>query len=150
GRVQLAIIYRIDLILVFLDTFLSHLLWNTGDGGWYRAELYAGAEYFDAMGGYTSPCRRGYAKLLATTNMESKYKPKVRPRITDLINATIISMYREHLLSIDSGRAQKLLYQVVTPQTGAGPTSPKAASLSGYSLTSSSQAVFRTTRRPGD
>ncbi|KAJ7608071.1 1,3-beta-glucan synthase component bgs4, partial [Mycena polygramma] len=110
---RLAIIYRIDLTLVFLDTFLSHLWWNTGDGGWYRAELYAGAEYFDAMGGYTSPCRRGYAKLLATTNMESKYKPKVRPRITDLINATIISMHREHLLSIDSGHAQKLLYQVV-------------------------------------
>jgi 1,3-beta-glucan synthase len=53
--------------------------------------------------------KRIYAKLLATTDMEIKYKPKVL--VSQVWNAIIISMYREHLLSID--HVQKLLYHQV-------------------------------------
>src|SRR6266436_5341409 len=47
-----------------------------------------------------------YAKLLATAEMEVKYKPKVF--VSQIWNAIIISMYRDHLLSIDN--VQRLLY----------------------------------------
>ncbi|KAJ1841846.1 1,3-beta-D-glucan synthase, partial [Coemansia sp. RSA 486] len=54
--------------------------------------------------------KRIYAKILATADMEVKYKPKVL--CSQIWNAVVISMYREHLLSVD--HVQKLLYQQVT------------------------------------
>lgn len=59
--------------------------------------------------------KRIYAKILATHDMEIKYKPKVL--VSQIWNAIIISMYREHLLSID--HVQRLLYhQVPSEQDG--------------------------------
>ena len=59
--------------------------------------------------------KRIYAKILATADMEVKYKPKVL--VSQVWNAIIISMYREHLLSID--HVQRLLYhQVPSEQDG--------------------------------
>lgn len=70
--------------------------------------------------------KRIYAKLLVTKDMEVKYKPKVRSLVllyyrvlidpikvlvSQIWNAIIISMYREHLLSID--HVQKLLYHQI-------------------------------------
>lgn len=59
--------------------------------------------------------KRIYAKVLATADMEVRYKPKVL--VSQVWNAIIISMYREHLLSID--HVQRLLYhQVPSEQDG--------------------------------
>jgi 1,3-beta-glucan synthase len=59
--------------------------------------------------------KRIYAKVLASQEMEVKYKPKVL--VSQVWNAIIISMYREHLLSID--HVQRLLYhQVPSEQDG--------------------------------
>ncbi|KAH8833782.1 1,3-beta-glucan synthase [Flagelloscypha sp. PMI_526] len=91
----LAIMYVMDLVLFFLDTFLWYIIWNTVDI-------------------YTRLPKRIYAKLLATTDMEVKYKPKVL--VSQIWNAIIISMYREHLLSID--HVQKLLYHQVDSGSG--------------------------------
>ncbi|KAG6897792.1 hypothetical protein C0992_010868, partial [Termitomyces sp. T32_za158] len=63
---------------------------------------------------YTRLPKRIYAKLLATAEMEIKYKPKVL--VSQIWNAVIISMYREHLLSID--HVQRLLYHQVDGQDG--------------------------------
>lgn len=53
--------------------------------------------------------KRIYSKILATNDMEIKYKPKIL--ISQIWNAVVISMYREHLLAID--HVQKLLYHQV-------------------------------------
>jgi 1,3-beta-glucan synthase len=45
---------------------------------------------------FTRLPKRIYAKLLATQEMEVKYKPKVL--VSQVWNAVIISMYREHLV----------------------------------------------------
>ncbi|KAG9047856.1 1,3-beta-D-glucan synthase [Tulasnella sp. UAMH 9824] len=104
----LTIMYVMDLVLFFLDTFLWYVIWNT---------VYSIARSF-ALGLslwtpwkdiYTRLPKRIYAKLLATGDMEVKYKPKVL--VSQIWNAIIISMYREHLLSID--HVQKLLYHQV-------------------------------------
>jgi 1,3-beta-glucan synthase len=58
---------------------------------------------------FTRLPKRIYAKVLATSEMQARYKPKVL--VSQIWNAIIISMYREHLLSID--HVQRLLYHQV-------------------------------------
>ena len=54
--------------------------------------------------------KRIYAKLLMMVDMEVNYKLKVL--VSQILNAIIILMYGEHLLSID--HMQNLLYHQVT------------------------------------
>ncbi|THH12768.1 hypothetical protein EW146_g7388 [Bondarzewia mesenterica] len=107
----LTLMYIMDLVLFFLDTFLWYIIWNT---------VFSIARSFALGLSIWTPWReiysrlpkRIYAKILATADMEVKYKPKVL--VSQIWNAIIISMYREHLLSIE--HVQKLLYhQVDTP-----------------------------------
>ncbi|KAJ7507394.1 1,3-beta-glucan synthase [Mycena galericulata] len=107
----LAIMYVMDLVLFFLDTFLWYVIWNTvfSIGRSFSLGLSIWTPWADI---YQRLPKRIYAKLLSTTDMENKYKPKVL--VSQIWNAIIISMYREHLLSIE--HVQKLLYhQVDTP-----------------------------------
>jgi 1,3-beta-glucan synthase len=97
-----------DLCLFFLDTFLWYVIWNTVFSiGWsFSMGLSIWTPWSDI---FQRLPKRIYAKLLATADMEIKYKPKVL--VSQVWNAIIISMYREHLLSID--HVQKLLYHQV-------------------------------------
>ncbi|KAJ7481764.1 1,3-beta-glucan synthase [Mycena latifolia] len=107
----LAIMYVMDLVLYFLDTFLWYVIWNTvfSIGRSFMLGLSIWTPWADI---YQRLPKRIYAKLLATSDMETKYKPKVL--VSQIWNAIIISMYREHLLSIE--HVQKMLYhQVDTP-----------------------------------
>ncbi|KAF8964745.1 1,3-beta-glucan synthase [Flammula alnicola] len=109
----LTIMYIMDLVLFFLDTFLWYIIWNTvfSIARSFTLGLSIWTPWKDI---YTRLPKRIYAKLLATQDMEVKYKPKVL--VSQIWNAIIISMYREHLLSID--HVQKLLYHQV--DTGVG------------------------------
>lgn len=72
----LAIMYMMDLCLFFLDTFLWYVIWNT---------IFSIARSFSLGMSIWTPWRdifqrlpkRIYAKILATNEMEVKYKPKV-------------------------------------------------------------------------
>ncbi|KIO22848.1 glycosyltransferase family 48 protein [Tulasnella calospora MUT 4182] len=109
----LAIMFVMDLVLFFLDTFLWYVIWNTvfsicrsfalGMSMWTSWKLL-----------FTRLPKRIYGKLLATEQITIKYKPKIL--VSQIWNAVIISMYREHLLSID--HVKKLLYQQVTTESG--------------------------------
>lgn len=110
----LAVMFVMDLTLFFLDTFLWYVIWNT---------IFSIARSFALGMSIWTPWKdifarlpkRIYAKILATAEMEVKYKPKVL--VSQVWNAVIISMYREHLLSIE--HVQKLLYhQVQSDQPG--------------------------------
>ncbi|KAJ7248158.1 1,3-beta-glucan synthase [Mycena haematopus] len=109
----LAIMYVMDLVLFFLDTFLWYVIWNTvfSIGRSFMMGLSIWTPWVDI---YQRLPKRMYAKLLATGEMESKYKPKVL--VSQIWNAIIISMYREHLLSID--HVQRLLYHQVDAPNG--------------------------------
>ncbi|KAH7904567.1 hypothetical protein BJ138DRAFT_898067, partial [Hygrophoropsis aurantiaca] len=104
----LAIMYIMDLVLFFLDTFLWYIIWNTvfSIARSFMLGLSIWTPWKDI---YTRLPKRIYAKLLATRDMEVKYKPKVL--VSQIWNAIIISMYREHLMSIE--HVQKLLYHQV-------------------------------------
>jgi len=113
-NILLGLMFFTDLLLFFLDTFLWYIILNT---------IYSVARSFYLGVSILTPWRnifsrlpkRIYSKVLATTDMEIKYKPKVL--ISQIWNAIVISMYREHLLAID--HVQKLLYhQVPSEQEG--------------------------------
>lgn len=72
----LAIMYVMDLILFFLDTYLWYVIWNVvfSVGRSFSLGLSIWTPWKDI---YTRLPKRIYAKLLATGEMEIKYKPKV-------------------------------------------------------------------------
>ncbi|KAF4556249.1 1,3-beta-glucan synthase component FKS1 [Elsinoe fawcettii] len=113
-KVLLIIMYVTDLFLFFLDTFLWYIILNTVFS--VARSFYLGVSIWTPWRNIFSRLpKRIYSKVLATTDMEIKYKPKVL--ISQIWNAIIISMYREHLLAID--HVQKLLYhQVPSEQEG--------------------------------
>ena len=72
----LTIMYIMDLVLFFLDTFLWYIIWNTvfSIGRSFVLGLSIWTPWKEI---YTRLPKRIYAKLLATGDMEVKYKPKV-------------------------------------------------------------------------
>ena len=126
----LTIMYIMDLVLSFLDTFLWYTIWNTvfSIARSFILGLSIWTPWSDT---YTRLPKQIYAKLLATQDIEVKYKPKVgtiniltpsflndfQVLVSQIWNATIISMYCEHLLSIK--HVQRLLYhQIDSGQEG--------------------------------
>ncbi|KAK6953388.1 hypothetical protein Daesc_005691 [Daldinia eschscholtzii] len=103
-----------DLVLFFLDTYMWYVLLNAVFS--IARSFYLGSSILTPWRNVFSRLpKRIYSKILATTDMEIKYKPKVL--ISQIWNAIVISMYREHLLAID--HVQKLLYhQVPSEQEG--------------------------------
>ena len=112
--VLLILMYFTDTILFFLDTYLWYIIWNCIFS--VARSFYLGVSIWTPWRNIFSRLpKRIYSKILATTDMEIKYKPKVL--ISQIWNAIVISMYREHLLAID--HVQKLLYhQVPSEQEG--------------------------------
>ena len=113
-QILLGLMFATDLTLFFLDTYLWYIIWNCVFS--VARSFYLGVSIWTPWRNIFSRLpKRIYSKVLATTDMEIKYKPKVL--ISQIWNAIVISMYREHLLAID--HVQKLLYhQVPSEQEG--------------------------------
>jgi len=113
-KILLGLMFFTDLILFFLDTYLWYIILNMLFS--VARSFYLGVSIWTPWRNIFSRLpKRIYSKILATTDMEIKYKPKVL--ISQIWNAVVISMYREHLLAID--HVQKLLYhQVPSEQEG--------------------------------
>lgn len=113
-NILLGLMFFTDVIFFFLDTYLWYVIFNTVFS--IARSFYIGSSILTPWRNIFSRLpKRIYSKVLATTDMEIKYKPKVL--ISQVWNAIVISMYREHLLAID--HVQKLLYhQVPSEQEG--------------------------------
>ena len=73
----LTIMYLMDLVLFFLDTFLWWIIWNVIFS--ITRSFYLGLSIWTPWREiYTRLPKRIYSKLLATSDLEIKYKPKVR------------------------------------------------------------------------
>lgn len=108
AKILLGLMYVTDLVLFFLDTYLWYIIWNCVFS--VARSFYLGISIWTPWRNvFARLPKRIYSKVLATGDMEIKYKPKVL--ISQIWNAIVISMYREHLLSID--HVQKLLYHQV-------------------------------------
>jgi 1,3-beta-glucan synthase len=103
-----------DVIFFFLDTYLWYVLFNSAFS--VARSFYIGSSILTPWRNiFTRLPKRIYSKVLATTDMEIKYQPKIL--ISQIWNAVVISMYREHLLAIE--HVQRLLYHQV-PSEEAG------------------------------
>lgn len=108
ARILLGLMYACDFLLFFLDTYMWYVIANCIFS--IGRSFYLGISILTPWRNiYSRLPKRIYSKVLATTEMEIKYKPKVL--ISQIWNAIVISMYREHLLAID--HVQKLLYHQV-------------------------------------
>lgn len=97
-----------DLVLFFLDTYLWYIICNCLFSIMLSFSL--GTSILTPWKNiYSRLPRRIYTKILATAEMDTKYKPKIL--VSQIWNAVVISMYREHLISID--HVQRLLFQQV-------------------------------------
>ncbi|KAH7140989.1 1,3-beta-glucan synthase component-domain-containing protein [Dactylonectria macrodidyma] len=107
-HILLGLMMFTDLIFFFLDTYLWYVLVNTVFS--VLRSFFIGSTIWTPWRNiFVRLPKRIYSKVLATTDMEIKYKPKVL--ISQVWNAVVISMYREHLLGIE--HVQKLLYHQV-------------------------------------
>ncbi|TFK77596.1 glycosyltransferase family 48 protein, partial [Polyporus arcularius HHB13444] len=104
----LTIMYLMDLVLFFLDTFFWWIIWNTvfSTGRSFALGLSNWTPWKDI---YTPMPTRIYSKILATTGLEMNHESQLL--LSQIWNAIIMSMYREYLLSIE--HVQKLLYHQV-------------------------------------
>lgn len=107
-RVTLGLMILTDLGLFFLDTYLWYIICNCVFSIMLSFSL--GTSILSPWKNiYSRLPKRIYSKILATSEMDVKFKPKIL--ISQVWNAIVISMYREHLLSIE--HVQRLLYQQV-------------------------------------
>ncbi|EDO18789.1 hypothetical protein Kpol_1028p64 [Vanderwaltozyma polyspora DSM 70294] len=107
-KITLFLIILTDLGLFFLDTYLWYIICNCVFSIVLSFSL--GTSILTPWKNiYSRLPKRIYSKILATSEMETKYKSKIL--VSQIWNAIVISMYREHLLSIE--HAEKLLYQQV-------------------------------------
>ncbi|KAI9319088.1 1,3-beta-glucan synthase component-domain-containing protein [Dichotomocladium elegans] len=113
--VTLGLMVLMELVLFFLDTYLWYIVWNTLFS--VARSYYLGVSILTPWRNIFSRLpKRIYAKLLATYEV-----PNVKPKklCSRLWNAFIMSMYREHILSLD--HVAKLLYEQI-PDTNAKKT----------------------------
>ncbi|GMM28013.1 hypothetical protein DAMA08_007290 [Martiniozyma asiatica (nom. inval.)] len=104
----LVLMFLTDLILFFLDTYLWYIIWNCVIS--LLLSFNSGISMISPWRNvFTSLPTRIYSKLLATSQLELKYEKK--NIVSQIWNAIIISMYREHLLSQD--HVHKLIYTVI-------------------------------------
>ncbi|KAI9499623.1 1,3-beta-glucan synthase component FKS1 [Zychaea mexicana] len=107
--ITLAFMTLMELILFFLDTYLWYVVWNTMFS--VAHSFYLGISIWTPWRNIFSRLpRRIHAKILAVSELNVQCKP--RALCSQVWNAFIIAMYRDHLLSAD--HVAKLLYQQVS------------------------------------
>ncbi|KAK4516587.1 uncharacterized protein ATC70_011562 [Mucor velutinosus] len=113
-RITIFIMFLMDMVLYFLDTYLWYIIWNTIFS--VSRSFYLGISIWSPWRNiFSNLPKRIFVKLLATPDIQVKYKPKVL--CSQIWNAIVITMYREHLITAD--HAQRMLYQQeVNPMDG--------------------------------
>lgn len=101
----LGLILILELVLFFLDTYLWYVIWNTLFSV-FRS-FYIGASIWTPWRNiYSRLPKRIYSKMIITSKSR---KATHMTQVSKIWNSIVISMYREHFLSIE--QVQKLLYQ---------------------------------------
>ncbi|WBW73469.1 cell wall 1,3-beta-glucan synthase catalytic subunit Bgs3 [Schizosaccharomyces osmophilus] len=104
----LSLVYLTDLVLFFLDTYLWYMLISTIFSIGYSFSIGA-AIWTPWRVLYSNLPRRIYFNLLSAKSLSTDFKPKIY--VGQIWNSVMISMYREHLLSLEHLRG--LLYEQV-------------------------------------
>ncbi|KAK6453875.1 1,3-beta-glucan synthase component [Scheffersomyces xylosifermentans] len=110
--IVLGLVYLTDLVLFFLDTYLWYIVWNTIFS--VCRSFYIGASIWTPWRNIFSRLpKRIFSKIISVPGYKNV---KAKQLVSQVWNSIIISMYREHLLSLE--HVQKLLYKQVTISDG--------------------------------
>lgn len=112
--ILLGMIYLTDLVLFFLDTYLWYIFWNTMFS--VIRTFYSGFSIWTPWRNiFTKLPKRIFSKIIASSNNKD-----VEPRVlvSQIWNSIIISMYREHLLSLE--HVQRLIYKEMNLENDGG------------------------------
>lgn len=103
-RIVLSILIGLEFLLFFIDTYLWYIIWITAFS--VVRSFYIGSSIWTPWRNIFSGLpKRIYSKLLTESK---KAQTEQDSRVPKLWNTIIISMYREHFLSLE--QVQKLLY----------------------------------------
>ena len=105
SKLLLAIVYSVDLVLFFIDTYLWYIIWNC---------VFSICRSFQVGVSIWTPWKNIFSRLprriqsniLSTSNLG---KDLNKHAVSQIWNSIIIAMYREHLISIEQVRA--LIYK---------------------------------------
>ncbi|GEQ72143.1 hypothetical protein JCM33374_g5829 [Metschnikowia sp. JCM 33374] len=102
--VVLFLIFILEFVLFFLDTYLWYVLWTTIFS--VARCYYLGSSIWTPWNNiYSRLPKRIYSKLLVTSGIKSSDETYM---VSKIWNAIVVSMYREHYISIE--QVQKLIY----------------------------------------
>lgn len=105
--IVLCLIYMTNLVLFILDTYLWYIIWNTLFS--VCRSFYVGVSIWTPWRNIFSRLpKRIFSKIISISN-EKNIKSK--SLISQVWNSIIISMYREHLISLEN--VQNLIYKLV-------------------------------------
>ncbi|GMM29797.1 hypothetical protein DAMA08_025420 [Martiniozyma asiatica (nom. inval.)] len=115
GTIILALLILTDLILFFLDTYLWYIIWNT---------LFSLSMFLNSGVSIWTPWRNAFSRLpqrilskvLNSNVVILSSENERRHMLCKIWNSVVISMYREHLISID--QLESLTYQQSLNQAG--------------------------------
>ncbi|KAH3676412.1 hypothetical protein WICMUC_002043 [Wickerhamomyces mucosus] len=113
-KILLCLMCLTDLVLFFLDTYLWYIICNTFHS--FCRSLYIGVSIWTPWRNIFSRLpKRIFSKIISSTP-ENSLKPKIL--VSQVWNAIIISMYREHLISLE--HVQRLIYQQIIQTSSEG------------------------------
>ncbi|TID14865.1 hypothetical protein CANINC_004536 [Pichia inconspicua] len=108
NKVVLVLMYLTDVILFFLDTYLWYIIWNCIIS--LSLSFSSGISMLSPWRNvYTRLPTRIYSKLLATSSMEVKFDST--HLISQVWNAFVVSLYREHLITQD--QLHRMTYRMI-------------------------------------
>lgn len=98
AKITLLLMYLTDLVLFFLDTYLWYVIINC---------VFSMALCFNLGISILTPWRNVFtrlpkrilSKILSTSEIQAKYKSKIL--VSQVWNAIVISMYRDHIISLE-------------------------------------------------
>lgn len=108
AKIIMALLFLTDLVLFFLDTYLWYIIWNTGFS--VARSFYCGVSIWTPWRNmfFRLP-NRILSKILNSTVVGKRNETERKNMIFKVWNSIIISMYRDHLISID--QLDSLIYQ---------------------------------------
>ncbi|RKP27682.1 putative 1,3-beta-D-glucan synthase subunit [Syncephalis pseudoplumigaleata] len=113
GYMTLIVVTGLDLLLFFLDTYLWYIIWNAIFS--VCRSFYLGISIYSPWRNIFSRLpKRIYAKLVASGDMAIRGKPRLLA--SQIWNAIVVSMFREHLISSDT--LEKMLYHQTPKEDG--------------------------------
>lgn len=115
GNIILLLMFVTDLTLFFLDTYLWYIIWNTMFS--VSRSFYCGVSIWTPWRNmFVRLPQRILSKVLNSAVVSRSTETQKKEMLYKIWNSIIISMYRDHLISID--HLESLIYEKVTDDTG--------------------------------